>query len=108
MLTLHALMSKKREVTIRNKTYNSVTEAAEAIGVHRTTVVKAILRGTLEFVGLRKPGPKPFTVRSRNVIYRNVKECARENNVSISTVYTALRNGREDWIGERKRRVVTE
>lgn len=102
------LMNEKRAVTIRNVVYESVTAAAKALGVHRTTVIKAARRGSLDYVGLRQAGPKPFKVRSRGRIYENVKECARDNNVSISTVYSAITAGREDWIGVRKQKLLAE
>lgn len=95
-------MTVKRSVTIRNVTYDSIAEAALALGVHRTTVTKAKNRGSLDYVGTRVGGPKPFKVRSRGQIFENVKECAEHFNVSISTVYCAINAGREDMIGARK------
>ena len=102
------IMSEKREVTIRNIVYESMAAAAISLGVHRTTVVKAKERGSLEYVGLGKTGPRPFTVRCRGQIYASVKECAKMNNVAVSTVYSAINSGREDWIGARKNKLAME
>ena len=44
----------KCPVTIRGVTYESRAEAADALGVSRNTIYKALERGTLENVGLRK------------------------------------------------------
>ena len=46
--------ARERPVTIRGVTYESRTEAAKALGVRANTIYKALKRGTVENVGLRK------------------------------------------------------
>ncbi len=47
-------------VLIRGITYRSIADAARALGVHYTTVVKHLDAGTPDLIGLQRPtGPRP-------------------------------------------------
>lgn len=69
-------------VTIRGTTYKSQREAAEALGVSQTTIHFAMLRGTLDKVGLggHKTRSKPVMVDG--VRYPSISAAARSLGIT--------------------------
>ena len=86
-----------KPVTIRNKTYPSISEAGRALKVDRTTVIKAIRRGTIDYVGTGVCGPKPTPIEINGVRYRDVKTCARALGRGYTTIYEMKRTGRKHF-----------
>ena len=87
------MSNAKIPVTIRGKTYPSISEAGRALKVDRTTVIKAIRRKTLPYVGLRGFGRRAKPITLNDVGYRSVQDCANALGMARSTIYTMLRRG---------------
>ena len=58
-----------KSVTIRDVTYDSMSEAADALGVSRSAVSSAARRGTLDSAGLgpRPPGCAPAYTKTTEI-----------------------------------------
>lgn len=97
---------KPRPVTIRGVTYASAREAAEALGVRRTTIDAARSRGRLDMVGTghgtgRK---KPFSLGG--VSFSNQSEASRALGHNRNYVSLVMRSGSETRMRKLVRKVM--
>lgn len=90
------------QITIRDKTYRNVKEAADAMGVTIQAIYKAKAKGKLDIVGLYPRGSIPVLIRGK--WYDSQSEAARALGVSKSVVNVALRDGWLDGVGTGKRK----
>lgn len=93
-----------KEVTIRGKTYKSISEASRCEGVTPVTIRKYRKLGKLDEIGKEmKRGPrtkiKSFVVRGYT--YKSYSECGRWHGVSGSTVKAYVEAGRNDELPPR-------
>lgn len=84
---------KYRDITIRGVTYPDAKTAADALGVGRNTVLKALRNGRLDGVGLDRKGIPEMPVRIRGRDFKNAAAAARHFGVGRSAIYAALAAG---------------
>jgi predicted DNA-binding protein (UPF0251 family) len=91
-------------VEIRGVAYESIGEAARALGVSQQAVSSARKRGRLQFVGLGLRGnpsaTKPITIQG--VDYPSRTNAAEILGVSKSAISHAIKRNRLDFVGTGK------
>lgn len=87
----------KIQTMIRGVMYESMAEAARALGVSAHAIWDAAERGRLDRVGL---GRRQVSVRG--VEYESMSAAARGLGVNHATVRAAVARGTQDNIGRRK------
>lgn len=87
-------------VIVRGKTYASMTEAADDLGISLAWLYRLRQQGRLEQAGLLPPNPNnqaqslPITIRG--VAYPSYHAAADALGVSISAISHAVRRGEEN------------
>ena len=79
--------------------YPTVQIAARELGVSDETVRNAVLRGTLDRVGLHLRGRIAAPVRIRGQVFASAQAAARHFGLSEAAIYYAIEEGREDRVG---------
>lgn len=97
-------INQSKPVTIRGVSYKDQHEAATSLGVGQSTISRAMMRGTLDNVGLGLhrgvclPGPiiwKPIPVTIGGVTYRSKQRARKELSLGIIGLEAAIRKEKE-------------
>ena len=78
-------------IKVRGVTYNSVREAADALGVSFHSVYSALDRGGLEKLGLGTTRPKPITIG--NTTFRSLTQASLALGLGRSYLEWSMRGG---------------
>lgn len=88
-----------RDIVIRGVTYPTIADAAVELGVSASTIRHALLRGTLDRVGLGRRGFDPMPVNVRGTDYPSARHAANALGLTPEAIYRAIAQGRTDTVG---------
>lgn len=90
-------------VEVHGVSYQSVSEAARALGVSDGAIHAARRNGTLHRVGCGRPGVEPLPVRIDGTVYASAEAASHALGINRMTIYAAVADGDPDRVVRAKR-----